>query len=180
MRRSSSPCAPTLDPSTPRAGFEPAAYSLGGSRSIRLSYRGSLGLIEEALCGQPVDPPVPRLELEVALVAQSLHRVHRDEREAAVLDRRLVNDLAVELRGRDDRAPHERHPPHQRDVTGASAIRAPRPDHGVVEVDLPLRIRLRDDVGEIGGGAPPARLLLLRPPRGDVTEKPHPGFPLPL
>src|SRR5919199_6323753 len=27
--------------SAPRAGVEPAAYSLGGSRSIQLSYRGS-------------------------------------------------------------------------------------------------------------------------------------------
>ena len=33
------PCAGARA-SVPRAGFEPAAYSLGGSRSIRLSYRG--------------------------------------------------------------------------------------------------------------------------------------------
>ena len=33
-------------PEAPRAGFEPAAYSLGGSRSIRLSYRGRASAVE--------------------------------------------------------------------------------------------------------------------------------------
>ena len=40
LRHACSPRPDAATRKTPRAGFEPAAYSLGGSRSIQLSYRG--------------------------------------------------------------------------------------------------------------------------------------------
>src|SRR5919201_1008065 len=59
----------------------------------------SFGLVVEALGRDLPQRAVPELDLEIEVVAEASHRVHGDEREAAVLDCRLVEDLAVELGG---------------------------------------------------------------------------------
>src|SRR5215208_5750841 len=78
--------------SAPRAGFEPAAYSLGGSRSIRLSYRGSDG------------DDSPLLQARVVQLGGVDERVHQLLDVGGALDLAQVVGLAArdrELRGEE-------------------------------------------------------------------------------
>ena len=120
-----------------------------------------LGLGVEALGGELADGAIPELDLEEEVVAEAVHRVDRDQREAPVGHRRLVERLAVELGRRGNRAADQRQPPDQRHVTAAAAVGAPAADHVVVDVDLPVGVVLGGDVGEVGLGAQVRRLAVV-------------------
>src|SRR5919201_886921 len=170
----------TAGPSpVPRSGLERGGPQTRGSRS--------LGLVVEALCRDLAQRAVPELDLEIEVVAEASHRVHRDEREAPVLHRRLVEDLAVELGGRGDGAADERQAPHQGDVATSISLRPPGADHVVGEIDLPIRVVRGGDVGEVGLGAQLGGLAVTGSLEGHPAEVldqdaaggllPLPGFP---
>src|SRR5919108_5614141 len=129
----------------PRSGVERGGSQTRASKSF--------GLVVEGLGGDLAQRAIPELDLEIEVVAEASHRVHGDEREAAILHRRLVEHLAVELGGRGDGTPDERPAPHQRDVATPISLRPPGADHVVGEVDLPIGVVLGGDAGEVGLGA---------------------------
>jgi len=118
-------------------------------------------LVVEALGRHLAKLAVPEPDLEVELVAEAMDGIDGDEGEATLLDRRLVDHLAPELCGRSDRAADERQAPDQGHVAAAPAVRAPAPDHVVVEVYAPLRVLLGRDVREVRLRPDVARLGIL-------------------
>jgi hypothetical protein len=144
---------------------------LGSSASSSAgALRPSLRLCVEALGRDLAQHPIPQLDLDEEVVAEAADGVDPQEREPPLLHRALVEHLAVELgRGRDRPANH-RQAPDQGDVAAALPLGAPRSDHVVGEVDLPIRVLVGGDVGEIGAGPHLARLALPRALEGDPAE----------
>ena len=83
----------------------------------------------------------------------------------------LVDGLGVELGGGGDGAADEGAAPDEGDGAGAAVLAAPAADHVVVEVDLPVRVVLGEDVGEVGLGLEVGWLAAGRQHVGDVAEQ---------
>ena len=98
--------------------------------------------------------------------------VGREEREAALEQRALVDREVGQLAGHHGAAVDERAAPHERHGGGLALLAAPGADDLVAEVDLPVGIGLGRLRREVGDGVEVGRLLAVAAGRvADVAEE---------
>ena len=123
----------------PRQRGRPALQD-GPEFAARVASSSSLSYSDSAR--QQLPAPVPELDLEVEVSAKPLDRVERHQREALVLARARTGRRSRRRARRSPPPPPgaERHAPDERDRRRARRPARARPDHLVVEVDLPARV----------------------------------------